>query len=100
MTGIALTLPPALAARAGTDTVLAAEDADGVMEVYATADTLAAGERLRCFTVAEEAQIAALFADARGPVPSPPPSGRRVKGQTKVTHSRSAHVRCRPGRAW
>lgn len=109
-TAVLLTLPPALAARAGTDTVLAAEDADGVMEVYATAETLAAGDRLRCFSMNDYAAIEGLFAAARKATATDDAvairdadernTARKVQGRDRVIHSRSAGVRCRPGRAW
>ena len=109
-TAVLLTLPPALAARAGTDTVLAAEDADGVMEVYATAETLAAGDRLRCFSMNDYAVLECLFAAARKATATDDAAtvrdaderntARKVQGRDRTFHSRSAGVRCRPGRAW
>lgn len=106
----AITLPPALAARAGTDTVLAAEDADGAMEVYATAETLAAGERLRCFSMNDYAVLEGLFAAARKATATDDAATIRDadeshtadkgRGRFQVVHSRPARVRCRPGRAW
>ena len=109
-TAVLLTLPPALAARAGTDTVLAAEDDMGLVEVYATAETLAAGERLRCFSMNDYAAIETLFAKARALVPTNDAEtvldtdaanvGRRYRGEARTVHSRPAGVRCRPGRAW
>lgn len=109
-TPISITLPPALAARAGTDTVLAAEDDDGVMEAYATAERLAAGERLRCFSMNDYAAIETLYRAARALATTDDAvairdadernTARKVQGRDRVIHSRSAGVRCRPGRAW
>ena len=105
-----ITLPLALADRAGTDTVLAAEDADGVMEVYATAEKLAAGERLKCFSMNDYAVLEGLFADARKLTATDDAATIRDadeshtadkgRGRFQVAHSRSAGVRCRPGRPW
>ena len=109
-TAVLLTLPPALAARAGTDTVLAAEDADGVMEVYATAETLAAGERLRCFSMNDYVVLEGLCAAALKLTATDDAvtvrdadernTARKVQGRDRIIHSRSAPRRCRPGRAW
>ena len=56
------------------------------------------------------ADLAALFAAARGSAASNAPErvldtdaanvGRRHRGESRAVHSRSAGVRCRPGRAW
>lgn len=70
MTGIIITLPDALAARAGTSTVLVCQDEDGFLAVFAdykpAADGYDVGARLRCFSPADDGHIAGIFASAQG----------------------------------